>query len=1054
MPEEWWAKDKPVDDQWWKKDKPAASAKPLVKPQVSTQPSKHESEYVRQFIRNAAEGLGVQLEVGKTPRGKTGLIRHKATPAEVDRVGLSEELPYLTALPVGRAAQTVAAGVSAYEGIQEARKGNYGTAALNLGLTALPFVPRAVKSVAKKIKGAPAAEEFITDSAFRTPEGKIETGANHPEILKRLGMKGFRSKQSRETEEFGFVTNKGKFVTRQEAHDIAVKTGQKIKEPARPGQIHSNEISQFGDKTKTIGEGRAAKEGQGAQGRQPEHKGVSSGADVPGDKGKVREGEGGQTGRRSSVKPAAEVKGKAQEVAPGKVSAVRERTRRQMAEEGRAAPYVPGKGSNPEQLIARGRELNAKSSPEEHLAMMEKRGKAVEAEDMARLSAYQHELDIAADKAIAASEASPLNTRLQGAANAAKKARDNWYSRISVYRTESGETFRAQQGVVDVDTGQFSYSKFQREFQDVNKGRPMTPEQENAFKSQKKQIDKLQKDLADKQRELDSVLSTEKARSTRGKPLDAATLRTNIEARIKAGTFYQGGKLPKEAGAASFKKAPISTDLVRDIWEYSKATYIDPIAMENKSVNFDDMVNKVAKDLNLEPNVIRDAFSSNKSVKNVTRDMYRLASRRSDVVKRARFWAAEQSTPWYGKWWNRVAGFPMAERVFGHGTVFMETHAGPSMFLPSTWKQYWPRFFDQARFIMSPEKHEIAMRDLVRHERYWDWKRAGLAVDPEKFYDSYQQYGAQFGKIGRRMNLGIDALKVFRLQYAEKSWNALSAVAKEDPDAMKIIADATNHITGTTGKEKQLGGLLFAPSLEIARWQRYRDAMRPILTAASWKSASPAQREMAVQTSKRVLEFGAVYAASLAANDAFQAYRKDDRVNYTDPSRSDWLKHKAFGRTIDTTGGALNPLRLAAKVLWLSAGWSKPTVRGIPSDKRGAILEAGTQYAAGKLNPAIQVGLEAASQESFMGRPLPFSKEAGTPKRPKYTWPEFLASELPIPLAGASEEFYRSLTEQGVDKSTSLAMVKALVAFGAESTGTRVSDIPKKKSTGGGYIVP
>lgn len=92
-------------------------------------------------------------------------------------------------------------------------------------------------------KQKPVIPEKITAAAYRTPEGKVETGANHHEILKRLGVTGFETPESRNTPQFGFVTDKGRFVTREEAGPISKASGQALKdfEPGEP--VHSDEVA-------------------------------------------------------------------------------------------------------------------------------------------------------------------------------------------------------------------------------------------------------------------------------------------------------------------------------------------------------------------------------------------------------------------------------------------------------------------------------------------------------------------------------------------------------------------------------------------------------------------------------------------------------------------------------------------------------------------------------------------------------------------------------------------------------------------------------------------
>lgn len=96
---------------------------------------------------------------------------------------------------------------------------------------------------------APEPDEKITAAAFITPQGTMETGANHPEILDRLGITGYESPESRNTPDFGFQTSRGDFITREQAGPFSKATGQNLKdfEPGEP--VHSDEVAAAGTTT-------------------------------------------------------------------------------------------------------------------------------------------------------------------------------------------------------------------------------------------------------------------------------------------------------------------------------------------------------------------------------------------------------------------------------------------------------------------------------------------------------------------------------------------------------------------------------------------------------------------------------------------------------------------------------------------------------------------------------------------------------------------------------------------------------------------------------------
>lgn len=90
--------------------------------------------------------------------------------------------------------------------------------------------------------------ELIQSAAVGSPiVSEPMQGPNHPAILRTAGVPGFESRESRNVPGFGFWTNKGRFVTREEAAEIAKKQGQdlapfEISESTGEPAAHSNEV--------------------------------------------------------------------------------------------------------------------------------------------------------------------------------------------------------------------------------------------------------------------------------------------------------------------------------------------------------------------------------------------------------------------------------------------------------------------------------------------------------------------------------------------------------------------------------------------------------------------------------------------------------------------------------------------------------------------------------------------------------------------------------------------------------------------------------------------
>jgi hypothetical protein len=118
----------------------------------------------------------------------------------------------------------------------------------------------------KELESIPLEEQRLSEAAFvatnpETGEKRIFTGANHDEALEKAKAKGFISEEyfnehygngkakARNKEEFGFLTDKGKFVSREDAYKIAKNKGQLMDESKplmfpseKGGKVHSNEV--------------------------------------------------------------------------------------------------------------------------------------------------------------------------------------------------------------------------------------------------------------------------------------------------------------------------------------------------------------------------------------------------------------------------------------------------------------------------------------------------------------------------------------------------------------------------------------------------------------------------------------------------------------------------------------------------------------------------------------------------------------------------------------------------------------------------------------------
>lgn len=114
-----------------------------------------------------------------------------------------------------------------------------------------------INAIMNRHGGYAPEPEVITHAAYTDEQGNVHTGANHPEIVERLGLKGFDDPESRNTPQFGFRTTKQEFVGREKAGEIAEKWGQNLKQFEFGEPAHSDEIRSSTDPNEALGDTQA-----------------------------------------------------------------------------------------------------------------------------------------------------------------------------------------------------------------------------------------------------------------------------------------------------------------------------------------------------------------------------------------------------------------------------------------------------------------------------------------------------------------------------------------------------------------------------------------------------------------------------------------------------------------------------------------------------------------------------------------------------------------------------------------------------------------------------
>ena len=495
---------------------------------------------------------------------------------------------------------------------------------------------------------------------------------------------------------------------------------------------------------------------------------------------------------------------------------------------------------------------------------------------------------------------------------------------------------------------------------------------------------------------------------------------------------------------------------IKDIWKYAKENYID-----KGVVDFGEMTQSVGDDLGLTQKQVIEALSKPKGTKQITDDMYRTQSRRRDAVNNAKVWVKSANEPAVTKVLKMLPSFWFRKAVFGHGTVGMVTHAGMNVFRPSDWKTYFPNFIRQFQF-MSRVQHEKFMQGMEKEADFAFWKRNGLALDSHKNYNEYQATKSgvssipvvkQFKQIwdasNQMGNRGFDALKSYRYDQAKTIWNNLDPATKT-PETAKSISQMVNAATGTVDTQfpSIVNSAFFAPRLEASRWKRLvKTPLKTAETISNWKNANVEDKVAAKLAMKRTGETLATMSAMLAVNSALLSLTgSKHKINYTDPTESDFLKFKVGDKKLDVSGGMLSTTSLIGSLVETSISEIEKK-RGAAPQRAELMYKRLGQKARGMLSPFFATAADFATQRDFMGNVMPFSSDKPDKRHEKMTWGDYiLKSQLPIPITAAYRDIQDAMKKEGVDAATAKNILSGIITgIVMGGTGAHIGDAHIKK---------
>ncbi len=488
----------------------------------------------------------------------------------------------------------------------------------------------------------------------------------------------------------------------------------------------------------------------------------------------------------------------------------------------------------------------------------------------------------------------------------------------------------------------------------------------------------------------------------------------------------------------------------KDVWQRAKDL------LDSGEDDYSTIVNKIATDTGLSEAEVHAKLAEPKSVRKVTDEMYAKMAKRRAIVNQAKDWIKNQQTPGIIKALKVVPNAMFRVATALHGTVFGVTHAAINIFNPTEWATYWPNFIRQFKLMGLHDRgayHERMMQQLERDPNFIFAKRAGLNNDPHRFTDDIQsvwntKYLREIGQMGNR---GADAIKLMRQAMFNNAWEKYSPELRTLDDA-KLLADAVNHATGSirTRFPEWSNWAFFAARLEASRWAwMLKDPAKAGEIMTRWSTGKPTtygERMFAMRELKQKATIAGTYLGLLAANQGLLTYSDSkQKINFTDPSKADFLAFKAAGHQVSPISPMLGMVRLFSNLLHISMGTRSRYEQMQPKGKEiGGLLY---QYVRGKLSPSLGVGVDIATQADLFNRPLPFSKERvpASVRRQgegKYTYTEYaLTHFLPLFAEEAVREVWKKqgMNEEQIDHWIAGLATAALMG----STGFRVTEDKK-----------
>lgn len=503
----------------------------------------------------------------------------------------------------------------------------------------------------------------------------------------------------------------------------------------------------------------------------------------------------------------------------------------------------------------------------------------------------------------------------------------------------------------------------------------------------------------------------------------------------------------------SAKERELKADLPAYAWKKARE-YI-----ESGIEDFDEIRNKIATDMGLPVEKVTEALGRDKKAKFLMDEAWRKQQVARQVKQQARQWLMDTTVPGYIRALRSIPRIMFSLKVGFHGTVAMGTHAPMLAFQPPFWATYVRDFGKMYRLVggLTPKGqanarayYESQVQDLMRRPNYITARRAGLVNDPFQYEDyNSPDTTKYFGRMTTMGNRGYTVLKILRQDMFDQQWNQLPRTLKY-PEMAQALADGINHATGVVKGRAPPGTnlALFAPRLEGSRvmWLA-GDPFRAGRTFLEWNKASSAEKAFAINQIKEKAWVIGTLSSLLALNQGvLSATGSRQKVNFTDPFKSDFLKFKAAGMNFSYGNAMVTMARLPVQLYRIRSGpGGKARNIVFPDEDTYTVLG---KYARSQESPFASLVTALWLKGDFQNRPLP-SSERPVPARLRaqgikpYTWTEFWSEQfLPIPAEEAAREVWKSGLGMSEEQIQQQLKALATISIMAATGGRLTEDVP------------